>query len=63
MKKKPVRNCKQRRNDARNAKCRDCGKRGADVTYGIDPFASEVYNDNTKFWMCPHCRHESAMDI
>ena len=33
------------------------------VTYGPDPFRSEIHNDDTEIWKCEKCRYESAMDI
>lgn len=33
------------------------------VTYGPDPFRSEIHNNDTEVWECEKCRHESAMDI
>lgn len=30
------------------------------VTYGPDPFAAEVHNDQTKVWMCEEHRVRSA---
>jgi hypothetical protein len=38
-----------------------CGKRGA--TYGPDPYAADINDDDTPVWECEDCRHESAMDI
>ena len=38
-----------------------CGS--TDVTFGSDPYASEIHDDHTPVWMCDACRHESLMDI
>lgn len=44
--------------------CCDCGKVGADVTYGPDPFA-ELYavDGETPVWECAKCRLESEREI
>lgn len=33
------------------------------VTYGPDPLAAEVYNDQTKVWECDYHREQSALDV
>lgn len=42
--------------------CRDCGKK-EDVTFDADPYASELYDDETPVWLCGDCRHERAMGV
>jgi hypothetical protein len=34
-----------------------------DLHFGPDPFASEIYGDNTPTILCKKCYHESCMDI
>ena len=48
-----------------HAKCVGCraGFPKSELTYGPDPFASEIYNDNTCVYLCKRCHHESCMDI
>jgi hypothetical protein len=43
--------------------CCHCGITGPDVTFGPDPYASEIYNDQESVWECEVCREQSAMDI
>lgn len=42
--------------------CKTCHKIGPDVTFDAEPYALEIYNDNTPVWMCKNCRYESYMD-
>ena len=46
-----------------NHPCCACGTVGDDVTFGPDPYAEEIGNDDTPVWECENCRHESAQDI
>jgi len=32
-------------------------------TFGPDPFAEEIYDDHSNYWMCEGERRASAMDI
>lgn len=47
--------------EEKRVRCPICGEMGA--TYGPDPYAEEIGNDDTPVWECGDCRHESAMDI
>lgn len=38
----------------------DCA---GEVTYGPDPAAWELYDDDTPVWMCEEHRYQSAMDV
>lgn len=42
--------------------CRDCGST-KEVTFGPDPFAAEIHNDETPFFMCAICRDASAAEV
>ncbi|QNN99251.1 hypothetical protein SEA_FAUST_175 [Streptomyces phage Faust] len=33
------------------------------LTFEPDPFAQEIHDDHTNYWMCDGERYESAMDI
>lgn len=33
------------------------------VTWAVDPFAVEIADDYTKYWICGECLVESAQDI
>lgn len=33
------------------------------VSFGPDPFASDVHGDHTPVWLCESCAYERAMDI
>lgn len=39
-----------------------CGSTVA-VTFGPDPYASEINGDYTPVWLCSSCHHERCMDI
>ena len=43
-------------------RCEQCGS-AEEVTYGPDPFSSEIHGDDTDRWLCFHCRYDSAMAI
>lgn len=43
--------------------CGYCKSHKGDVTYGVHPYNHELYDDNTKVWMCKNCRYESYMDV
>lgn len=43
-------------------KCPVCGE-DKELFYGPDPYAQELYDDETPVWQCSDCAHESAMDI
>ncbi len=49
----------------KNHRCISCRKlfKESEIEYAPDPYASDVYNDNTKVWMCGRCRKERAEDI
>ena len=32
-------------------------------TLGEDPYAAEINDDFTLYWMCDECRYEAAQDI
>ncbi len=50
-------------NPTKRAKpCSRCGSR-EDVTFEADPFASDMYGDQTPVWMCRECRAQRAADI
>jgi ribosomal protein L37AE/L43A len=33
------------------------------VTWGEDPYASEISDDHTEIWECENCREESSMEV
>ena len=33
------------------------------VSWGVDPFADEIYDDQTEIWLCGRCAYESYMEI
>lgn len=33
------------------------------VTFGPDPFMSEVHGDTTEVWLCEGCRYQRRMDV
>lgn len=43
--------------------CEQCGKTGDSVRYIVDPFASDIYGDDTLHWLCEDCEYQNAMDI
>lgn len=36
---------------------------GGTVRYTIDPFASDVWNDSRKVWICDACAERAADDV
>jgi hypothetical protein len=42
--------------------CCYCGTT-EDVFFGPDPFAEEIYGNDTDVWECADCRYESALAI
>ncbi len=47
-------------------KCSNCGcedTKDNSVTFGPDPYQSDINDDDTEVWECENCRYESAMDI
>ena len=42
--------------------CERCGT-SINVTFGPDPYALEINDDDTPVWECANCRDESAGDI
>ena len=44
-------------------KCSICNKFKTDVKYRKNPYYIEIYNDNTKNWLCNNCYKESMNDI
>lgn len=44
-------------------KCEFCEKVGEDVVRREDPFMSELYNDDSKHWICDNCFRECLEDI
>lgn len=49
--------------------CADCkrilpvGEGEDEVEYGPDPYASEIYDDDTPLWQCGRCHRLSADEI
>ena len=43
--------------------CESCGQRKEDVSFGEDPYQSEINDNHTEVWMCADCRYESSMGI
>lgn len=45
--------------------CQSCGKFFplSEIFFGPDPFAQEIYGDDTEIWLCEKCLEESASDI
>lgn len=33
------------------------------VTFGPDPYALEIEDDDTSVWECDNCRYERGMDV
>lgn len=70
------RKCRPAKEHCRNIKCSNnipqstqeklycgyCNSKKSDVTFGVHPFNSEIYDDQTLVWMCKECRDESYMD-
>lgn len=48
-----------------NHKCEDCGGwfPPEEISYGPDPFRSEIRGDDTPLWQCNECSHNSYMEI
>ncbi len=47
-------------------KCIECGcsnTKENPVIKDPDPYASEIYGDETEVWKCANCREDSAGDI
>ena len=44
-------------------KCERCGKDKEDTQMRPDPFANEIYDDNTKIPICDECWQVRADDI
>lgn len=40
-----------------------CSIHDLPLEYGPDPYAQELWDDETDVWMCAECRDESAQDI
>lgn len=40
----------------------EIGARGKSVTFGPDPFSSEIHKDNTPLWLCAECRYLSNQE-
>lgn len=34
-----------------------------ELIFGPDPFAEEIYGDDTEVWLCQDCHEQSALDI
>jgi C4-type Zn-finger protein len=43
--------------------CPVCGKESTNVRLEVDPYAADIYDDDTPVLQCDDCRYESAMDI
>lgn len=45
--------------------CDHCGEvfQEKDLTYGPDPYTSEINDDETPVWLCDKCYEESCDDI
>lgn len=42
----------------------DCGEDDPNLlSYGPNPFAEEIHDDDTCYWMCKECRYQAAMDV
>ena len=44
-------------------KCAVCGEIKTDVTYRVDPFQEDVYNEIVYRWLCDDCDYELYLDI
>ena len=44
-------------------KCEKCGAVSADVEYTEDPYASDMFDDHEKMWLCGKCLQQRADDI
>jgi hypothetical protein len=47
-------------------KCQDCGcsnTKENEVYKAPDPFAEEIYGDDTEVWMCKNCREDRRDEI
>jgi len=43
--------------------CDFCGKRNKTVVLSVDPYAQEIYDDDTEYNICDDCYQESADEI
>lgn len=45
--------------------CCTCRKKyeETEMVYGPDPFAEEIYGDETPMWLCDDCHEQSRLDI
>lgn len=43
-------------------KCPSCGEIKT-ISFGPDPYASEINDDDTPVWLCEDCYQERAWDI
>ena len=43
--------------------CIGCGATGLGVKLRVDPYASEMFQDETRYWMCKRCEHNSAQEL
>ncbi len=50
-------------NENQKHECEFCGHIGTDVIWEPDPFASDVYDDNTEHWICSRCHQDRADDV
>lgn len=44
-------------------KCIFCDEEKEDVRYRIDPYTSELYDDENTYPICNDCAYERAMDV
>lgn len=44
-------------------KCEFCNKRKADVGLNVDPYAHELYDDETEYLICSECYGDRKDDI
>ncbi len=51
--------------DYGKVQCERCGKmvEPKDIVVGPDPFAHEIYNDNTIVKQCGNCNYDSYMSV
>jgi hypothetical protein len=57
-----VRNLKQEFQPVASEPCINC-KTLQDVSFGPDPYAADIYDDQTPVWECGNCREASLGDI
>lgn len=43
-------------------KCHNCGCTDG-LTWTADPYAHEIYDDDTEYWFCESCLYESFMEV